>query len=80
MKTDINIREIKNLNPTIKAFLNSSKSVVKLNDGFIFRNPFFYDETFEKLLKFVPYIDGLDFLLKIKLPQIKVNNDSYLKI
>ena len=76
MKTDINIREIKNLNPTIKSFLNGSKSVVKLNDGFIFRNPFFYDKTFEKLLKFVPYIDGLDFLLKIKLPQIKVNNDT----
>lgn len=76
MKTDINIREIKNLNPTIKSFLNSSKSVVKLNDGFIFRNPFFYDKTFEKLLKFVPYIDGLDFLLKIKLPQIKINNDT----
>lgn len=76
MKTDINIREIKNLNPTIKYFLNGSKSVVKLNDGFIFRNPFFYDKTFEKFLKFVPYIDGLDFLLKIKLPQIKINNDT----
>lgn len=76
MKTDINIREIKNLNPTIKAFLNNNKAVVKLNDGFIFRNPFFYDKTFEKLLKFVPYIDGLDFLLKIKLPQIKINNDT----
>ena len=75
-KTNINIREIKNLNPTIMAFLNGRKSVVKLNDGFIFRNPFFYDKTFEKLLKFVPYIDGLDFLLKIKLPQIKVNNDT----
>ena len=61
MKTDINIREIKNLNPTIKDFLNNNKAVVKLNDGFIFRNPFFYDKTFEKLLKFVPYIDGLDF-------------------
>lgn len=41
MKTDINICEIKNLNPTIKAFLNNNKAVVKLNDGFIFRNPFF---------------------------------------
>lgn len=78
MKTDINIREIKNLNPTIKAFLNNNKAVVKLNDGFIFRNPFFYDETFVKFLKFFQYIDGLEFLLKIKLPQIKVNNDTLL--
>ena len=78
MKTDINIREIKNLNPTIKAFLNNNKAVVKLNDGFIFRNPFFYDETFVNFLKFFQYIDGLEFLLKIKLPQIKVNNDIML--
>ena len=78
MKTDINIREIKNLNPTIKAFLNNNKAVVKLNDGFIFRNPFFYDETFVNFLKFFQYIDGLEFLLKIKLPQIKVNNDTLL--
>lgn len=78
MKTDINILEIKNLNPTIKAFLNNNKAVVKLNDGFIFRNPFFYDETFVNFLKFFQYIDGLEFLLKIKLPQIKVNNDTLL--
>ena len=77
MKTDINIREIKNLNPTIKAFLNSSKSVVKLNDGFIFRNPFFYDSSYNKFQMILANIDSLRFILKTKYSQIKVNDNIF---
>ena len=77
MKTDINIREIKNLNPTIKAFLNSSKSIVKLNDGFIFRNPFFYDSSYNKFQMISANIDSLGFILKTKYSQIKVNDSVF---
>lgn len=77
MKTDINIREIKNLNPTIKAFLNSSKSIVKLNDGFIFRNPFFYDSSYNKFQMISANIDSLRFILKTKYSQIKVNDSVF---
>lgn len=76
-KTNINIREIKNLNPTIKAFLNGRKSVVKLNDGFIFRNPFFYDSSYNEFQMISANIDSLKFILKTKYSQIKINDDVF---
>lgn len=76
-KTNINIREIKNLNPTIMAFLNGRKSVVKLNDGFIFRNPFFYDSSYNEFQMISANIDSLKFILKTKYSQIKINNDVF---
>ena len=76
-KTNINIREIKNLNPTIMAFLNGRKSVVKLNDGFIFRNPFFYDSSYNEFQMISANIDSLKFILKTKYSQIKINDDVF---
>ena len=76
-KTNINIREIKNLNPTIMAFLNGRKSVVKLNDGFIFRNPFFYDSSYNEFQMISANIDSLKFILKTKYSQIKINNNVF---
>lgn len=76
-KTNINIHEIKNLNPTIMAFLNGRKSVVKLNDGFIFRNPFFYDSSYNEFQMISANIDSLKFILKTKYSQIKINNDVF---
>ena len=76
-KTNINIRKIKNLNPTIMAFLNSRKSVVKLNDGFIFRNPFFYDSSYNEFQMISANIDSLKFILKTKHSQIKINDDVF---
>ena len=76
-KTKINIREIKNLNPTIMAFLNGRKSVVKLNDGFIFRNPFFYDSSYNEFQMISANIDSLKFILKTKYSQIKINDDVF---
>ena len=76
-KTNINIREIKNLNPTIMAFLNGRKSVVKLNDGFIFRNPFFYDSSYNEFQMISANIDSLKFILKTKYSQIKIDDDVF---
>lgn len=76
-KTNINIREIKNLNPTIMAFLNGRKSVVKLNDGFIFKNPFFYDSSYNEFQMISANIDSLKFILKTKYSQIKINDDVF---